>query len=109
MSARSANAMAISPTNSCGSIRLRHAREHLATTRDAVYGWTAERLVTKQAEAGVPGYLYLFDHGYPAADDAACMPFTPANCLMCSATSTARRRIGPRIRTRRKSAGSPTR
>jgi len=42
----------------------------LATTRDALYGWTAERLVRKQAALGVPAYLYLFDHGYPAADQA---------------------------------------
>jgi para-nitrobenzyl esterase len=42
----------------------------LATTRDALYGWTAERLVRKQAARGVPAYLYLFDHGYPAADQA---------------------------------------
>jgi para-nitrobenzyl esterase len=40
----------------------------LATTRDALYGWTAERLVIKQTAAGVPSFLYLFDHGYPAAD-----------------------------------------
>ncbi|MCM8731647.1 carboxylesterase family protein [Hephaestia sp. MAHUQ-44] len=39
----------------------------LAATRDAMYGWTAERLVRKQAALGVPAYLYLFDHGYPAA------------------------------------------
>ncbi len=39
-----------------------------ATTRDALYGWTAERLVSKQTAAGVPSFLYLFDHGYPAAD-----------------------------------------
>jgi para-nitrobenzyl esterase len=42
----------------------------LATTRDALYGWTAERLVRSQAIIGQPSYLYLFDHGYPAADDA---------------------------------------
>ena len=41
----------------------------LATTRDALYGWTAERLVTKQAALGQPAFLYFFDHGYPAADD----------------------------------------
>ncbi|WP_308909103.1 carboxylesterase/lipase family protein [Pseudokordiimonas caeni] len=40
----------------------------LAATRDAMYGWTAERLVKKQAAIGQPGYLYLFDHSYPAAD-----------------------------------------
>ena len=39
-----------------------------ATTRDALYGWTAERLVRKQTALGIPSYLYLFDHGYPAAD-----------------------------------------
>jgi para-nitrobenzyl esterase len=39
-----------------------------ATTRDALYGWTAERLVTKQAAIGASSYLYLFDHGYPAAE-----------------------------------------
>jgi para-nitrobenzyl esterase len=42
----------------------------LATTRDALYGWTAEELVRKQAKTGQPGYLYFFDHGYPAADAA---------------------------------------
>src|SRR3546814_18273413 len=40
----------------------------LATPRDAMYGWTAERLVRNQAALGVPAYLYIFDHGYPAAD-----------------------------------------
>jgi para-nitrobenzyl esterase len=41
-----------------------------ATTRDALYGWTAERLVRKQTALGSPSYLYFFDHGYPAADSA---------------------------------------
>lgn len=41
----------------------------LATTRDALYGWTAERLAVKQTAIGQPAYLYLFDHGYPAADE----------------------------------------
>jgi para-nitrobenzyl esterase len=40
----------------------------LATTRDALYGWTAERLAKKQAERGLPAFLYLWDHGYPAAE-----------------------------------------
>ena len=43
------------------------AESMLATTRDALYGWTAERLVAKQTAAGVPSFLYYFDHGYPAA------------------------------------------
>ncbi|WP_332764370.1 carboxylesterase/lipase family protein [Phenylobacterium sp.] len=39
----------------------------LATPRDAIYGWTAERLAAKQTAAGKPSFLYLFDHGWPAA------------------------------------------
>jgi para-nitrobenzyl esterase len=42
----------------------------LATTRDAMYGWTAERLVAKQTAIGQSGFLYLFDHGTPATDGA---------------------------------------
>ena len=41
----------------------------LATTRDAMYGWTAERLVAKQTAIAMPSYLYLWDHAYPAADE----------------------------------------
>jgi len=41
----------------------------IATTRDALYGWTVERLARKQTELGRPAFLYLFDHGYPAADE----------------------------------------
>jgi len=40
----------------------------LATTRDALYGWTAQRLVRKQTAQGQPSFLYFWDHGYPAAD-----------------------------------------
>jgi para-nitrobenzyl esterase len=40
----------------------------LLPPRDALYGWTAERLALKQTAAGVPGFLYFFDHSYPAAD-----------------------------------------
>ena len=47
----------------------------LATTRDALYGWTAERLAKKQAELGIPSYLYLWDHGYPTADEAGLHGF----------------------------------
>jgi len=45
------------------------AESMLATTRDAMYGWTAERLVRKQEEIGQPGYLYFYEHSYPAADE----------------------------------------
>ena len=47
----------------------------LTSPRDALYGWTAERLVAKQTAAGAPGFLYLFDHGYPAADAAGLHGF----------------------------------
>ena len=47
----------------------------LATTRDALYGWTAERLVRKQTALGQPAFLYLFDHGYPNADAAGLHAF----------------------------------
>lgn len=47
----------------------------LLAPRDALYGWTAERLVAKQTAAGAPGYLYYFDHGYPAAADAGLHGF----------------------------------
>jgi len=53
-----------------------HLQESVfATTRDALYGWTAERLVRKQAALGVSAYLYLWDHGYPAADEAGLHAF----------------------------------
>ena len=41
----------------------------LAATRDALYGWTSTRLAIGQTAIGQRGYLYLFDHGYPATDD----------------------------------------
>jgi len=44
------------------------AESMLATTRDAMYGWTAERLAAKQTAVGAPSFLYYFDHSYPAAD-----------------------------------------
>jgi para-nitrobenzyl esterase len=46
-----------------------------ATTRDSLYGWTAERLMTKQTALGLPSFLYLFDHGYPAADEKGLHAF----------------------------------
>ncbi len=47
----------------------------LAATRDGLYGWTAERLAMKQTALGAPAYLYLFDHGYRAADTAGLHAF----------------------------------
>lgn len=46
-----------------------------ATTRDALYGWTAERLARKQTSLGLPAFLYYFDHGYPAADEQGLHAF----------------------------------
>lgn len=50
----------------------------LATTRDAMYGWTAERLVRAQTAQGRPSYLYYFNHSYPAADEAGLHAFHAA-------------------------------
>ncbi len=47
----------------------------IAVARDALYGWTAERLVRKQSGLGIASFLYLFDHGYPAADSAGLHAF----------------------------------
>ncbi|HEY3948306.1 carboxylesterase/lipase family protein [Phenylobacterium sp.] len=47
----------------------------IAATRDALYGWTAERLAIKQTAVGRSAYLYRFDHGYPAADDKGLHAF----------------------------------
>lgn len=54
------------------------AESLLAAPRDALYGWTAERLAATQAAAGRPSFLYLFDHGYPAADDLGLHAFHAA-------------------------------
>ena len=40
----------------------------LATLRDAIYGWAAERIVRKEAAAGQPAFMYVFDYCYPAAE-----------------------------------------
>ena len=47
----------------------------LAASRDALYGWTAERLVRNQTTLGQASFLYVFDHGYPAADQAGLHAF----------------------------------
>ena len=70
-------ATAISPTRSCGSIPRRDYKESiLATTRDALYGWTAETAWrASRPRSAQPAYLYLFDHGYPATDAAGLHAF----------------------------------
>jgi para-nitrobenzyl esterase len=47
----------------------------IATTRDALYGWSAERMARAQTALGQPAYLYLFDHGYPAENAAGLHAF----------------------------------
>ncbi len=47
----------------------------IAATRDALYGWTSEAMARSQTSLGQSAYLYLFDHGYPAADDAGLHAF----------------------------------
>ncbi|MCH1929565.1 carboxylesterase family protein [Shewanella sp. A25] len=42
----------------------------LNVVRDALYGWTSELVAKEQTKLGSNAYLYLFDHGYPAADSA---------------------------------------
>lgn len=60
----------------------------LATTRDAMYGWTAERLVRKQTALGQPAFLYMFDHGYPAADQAGLHAFHASELPYVFGTAT---------------------
>ena len=40
----------------------------MAAVRDAVFGWSAERIVRDEAEAGMPSYLYFFDHNTAVAN-----------------------------------------
>ena len=47
----------------------------LDAARDAIFGWTAERLVRKQAAIGRPAFLYYFSHDYPAARAAGLTAF----------------------------------
>ena len=82
----------------------------LATTRDALYGWTAERLVRKQ-DGARPALLPLLLRSW-LSGRGQCRPARasmPANCPMCSAPSTARRRSGRKFRKHRASMHSPTR
>jgi len=51
------------------------ARNGFDSTRDAVFGWTSERLVRNQAAIGQPSFLYYFNHSYPSADAAGLTGF----------------------------------
>jgi para-nitrobenzyl esterase len=54
------------------------AESVLEAPRDALYGWTSERMARRQTALGQPAFLYLFDHGYPAADEADLHAFHAA-------------------------------
>ncbi|APV50188.1 carboxylesterase [Betaproteobacteria bacterium GR16-43] len=68
-----------------------------ATSRDALYGWTAERLARNQAAIGQPAYLYLFDHGYAAADAAGLHAFHAAELPYMFGTSNRTPALWPKI------------
>ena len=55
--------------------------------RDALYGWTAERIALKQAAIGQPSFLYLWDHGYPAADQMKLHAFHASEVPFVFATA----------------------
>ncbi|MCX7359147.1 MAG: carboxylesterase family protein [Alphaproteobacteria bacterium] len=65
----------------------------LATTRDGMYGWTAERLASKQTAVGARSYLYFYDHSYPAADGAGLHAFHGGEIPFAFGNTT---RTGPR-------------
>jgi para-nitrobenzyl esterase len=68
-----------------------------ATARDALYGWTAERLARNQAAIGRPSYLYSFDHGYPAADAAGLHAFHASELPYVFGTTDRTPALWPRI------------
>lgn len=73
------------------------AESMLATTRDALYGWTSARLAIGQTAIGQPGYLYLFDHGYPAADQNGLHAFHAAEIPYVFGTASKVPQYWPRI------------
>lgn len=40
----------------------------LATTRDAMYGWSSRKLAEAQSASGQDAFLYFWNHGYSAAE-----------------------------------------
>ncbi|HEU4959323.1 MAG TPA: carboxylesterase family protein [Sphingomonas sp.] len=69
----------------------------IETTRDGLYAWTAERLVTKQTALGLPSYLYEFDHGYPAEDQAGLHAFHGSELPYVFGTMDATPPLWPKI------------
>ena len=71
----------------------------LATARDGLYGWTAERLVRNQAAIGQRSYLYLFDHGYAAEDMAGLHAFHASELPYVFGTTDRTPALWPKIPT----------
>ncbi|MGC1870239.1 MAG: carboxylesterase family protein [Acidobacteriaceae bacterium] len=69
----------------------------LATARDALYGWTAERLVRRQEAMGLPSYLYFWDHGYPTEDEADLHAFHASELPFVFGTFNATPPLWPKI------------
>jgi para-nitrobenzyl esterase len=72
-------------------------QDGLDSTRDAVFGWTAERLVRKQAALGQPSFLYYFSHSYPSADAAGLTGFHASEVPFVFGTITATPPAWPKI------------
>ncbi|MEI9967798.1 MAG: carboxylesterase family protein [Terracidiphilus sp.] len=81
----------------------------LATTRDGLYGWTAVRLVKKQAAKGLPSFLYFLITVTPQKIPPDCTAFMRVSCRSYSERSTERRHCGRRSRTLMKKRDYPTR
>lgn len=69
----------------------------LAATRDAMYGWTSERLVSNQSALGQRSYHYLFDHGYPAMQEWNLHAFHAAELPYVFGTATRTPPLWPKI------------
>lgn len=69
----------------------------LAATRDAMYGWTSERLASDQAALGQGAYLYFFDHGYPATEEWNLHGFHAAELPYVFGTATRTPPLWPKI------------
>jgi len=69
----------------------------MAALRDALYGWTAQRLVTGQSALGMPSYQYNFDHGYPAAEAAGMHAFHAAELPYVFGTAQTTPALWPKV------------
>lgn len=69
----------------------------MAALRDALYGWTAQRLVTGQTALGMPAYQYIFDHGYPAAEAAGMHAFHAAELPYIFGTAQTTPALWPKV------------